>query len=349
MLNAGDAVGTLPAIIDYQDPAVADQMARGQMNTAEERQIANIASAIRRGYPQFRTGPNRGERICLVGSGPSLESTLPELRQLVWEGATLVTLNGAYHWCIERNLRPQTQIVMDARPSNVKFVEPDVPKCNYMIASQCASALWDAVAGRPNVWIWHPVVRTEGGPTKLLDDFYGGQWVGIGGGTTVATRAIYLLRTAGYLRFDLFGIDCCWMQRYGIYNTATNRLLHHGVDGQPMLFDSREEADLLAPSYADYGIAADVREISSHHAMPQPENDGDVRTKRRVTVSIKGAAESREFLASGWHLKQLDDMLTTMHVNGKHYKLEVHGDGMLAYVMRVLGTAAVDDLIINKE
>lgn len=299
MLNAGDTVGTLPTVIDYQDAVVAHQMANGAMNTGEDQILANIRSSIRRGYPQFRTGPNRGDRICLVGSGPSLASTLPELRQLLWEGATLVTLNGAYQWCIDHNLRPQTQIVMDARPSNARFVNPEVPKCNYMIASQCAPDVWDAVEGRPNVWIWHPVVKSEGGPTAVLDAFYGGQWVGIGGGTTVATRAIYLLRTAGYLRFDLFGIDCCWLGE-------------------------------------------------THHAVPQPENDGDLRTRRPIRVSVRESDASRTFDASGWHVKQVEDLLTTLYVNGKHFKLTAHGDGMFAYIMRVLGTASLNDLIIDK-
>jgi hypothetical protein len=225
-----------------------------------------------------------------VGSGPSLNDTLEELRQLVWEGATLVTLNGAYQWCIEHNLRPQTQIVMDARPSNARFVQPEVPRCNYIVASQCAPEVWDAVAGRPHVWIWHPVVKSaEEKPTKLLDDFYFGNWIGVGGGTTVATRAMNMLRICGYLRFDLFGIDCCWKD-------------------------------------------------NQHHALPQPENDGDRRTKQRLTVSVRGSDDVREFSVSAWHCKQLQDFLETLHTNGHLYQLTVHGDGLLAHVINQLGT-----------
>lgn len=300
MLNAADAVTSpLPAIIDYQDPVVADQMANGRMNTGEDQLLANIQRSVRRGYPQMRTGPARGERIALVGSGPSLDSTLDELRQLVWEGAILVTLNGAYHWCIAHNLRPNTQIVMDARPSNARFVNPPVPHCRYVLASQCAPEVWDAVEGRSDVWIWHPVVRTEGAPTALLDKFYGGQWVGIGGGTTVASRAISLLRTVGYLRFDLFGIDCCWMD-------------------------------------------------DQHHAIPQPENDSDIRTRRSVKVGFKHSPETRTFEASSWHVKQCEDMLTTMQINGKHYTLNIHGDGMLAYIINQLGSESPENVTLKE-
>lgn len=300
MLNAADTPsGPLPAIIDYVDPVVASHMANGQMNTTEDRLLVNIAAAIRRGHPQMRTGQVHPQRICLVGSGPSLADTEGELRQLLWDGAILVTMNGAYHWCRERNLKPQTQIVMDARASNARFVQPYVPKCNYVLASQCDPAVWDAVAEYPDVWIFHAVTKaSEGQTAELLDRYYGGQWLGIGGGTTVATRAINLLRTVGYVRFDLFGIDCCWLG-------------------------------------------------DAHHALPQPENDHDKPST--VTVSVRGSTETVTRQVSPWHLKQYEDFLTVMHVNGQHFLLEVHGSGLLAETMRILGTDSVDDLIIQKE
>lgn len=301
MLNAADIPDTtLPSIIDYADPVVADKMANGRMNTGDEQLLKNIASSIRRGYPQMRTGPVQPSRICLVGSGPSLDETEDELRQLLWEGATLVTLNGAYHWCRARNLKPQTQIVMDARACNARFVTPYVPKCNYVLASQCDPAVWDAVQGYPDVWIFHPVVKSaESEATALLDAFYAGNWLGIGGGTTVATRAINLLRTAGYVRFDLFGIDCCWLEQ-------------------------------------------------SHHALAQPENDHDARHRSVVDLSIKGAPGSAQFTVSPWHVKQFEDFLAILKVNGQHFTIQVHGSGMLARAMQMLGHANVDSLSLSQ-
>jgi hypothetical protein len=297
MLNAADLPkAELPSIIDYVDPVVAHKMANGKMNTEHDQILKNIASAIRRGHPQMRTGPMNGERICLVGSGPSLAETEHELRELLWDGAILVTLNGAYHWCQERNLKPQTQIVMDARPSNARFVTPPVPRCNYVLASQCDPAVWDAVAGYPHVWIWHPVVKAEGASADLLDEYYAGNWLAVGGGTSVATRAIHLLRMAGYVRFDLFGIDCCWQ--------------------------------------------GDV-----HHAMPQPENAHEVAST--VRMSIRGVEGEREFRVSPWQSKQFEDFLTIMHVNGAHFQLNVHGDGMLAHALRVLGSDSIDSLSLT--
>lgn len=299
MLNASEPVAPL-GVIDYQDPVVAHHMANGAMNTTDEQILANVTSAIRRGHPQIRTHQPNPLRVCLVGSGPSLASTEDELRQLVWEGATLVTLNGAYHWCLEHGLKPQTQIVMDARPSNARFVNPPVPHCHYVLASQCAPELWDAVEGRPNVWIFHPVTKHESPVSAALDTYYGGQWIGIAGGTTVATRALTLLRITGHLRFDLFGIDCCWLG-------------------------------------------------DQHHALPQPENDGDAKSKGIIRVGVRGSDETREFHASGWQLKQAEDFCTILRANGKFFQIDVHGDGLLAHILRVCATAPLDDLTLTKE
>lgn len=300
MLNAADLPKSeLPSIIDYVDPVVAHKMAHGRMNTEHDQILKNIASSVRRGHPQMRTGPTNADRICLVGSGPSLRETEDELRELLWNGAVLVTLNGAYHWCRNRNMKPQTQIVMDARPSNARFVTPETPKCNYVLASQCDPAVWDAVDGYPHVWIWHPVVKAEGPSADLLDAYYAGNWVGIGGGTSVATRAIHLLRTAGYVRFDLFGIDCCWQDEV-------------------------------------------------HHAMDQPENAHELAST--VQMSIRGSAEQTPFKVSAWHVKQFEDFLTIMKVNGQHFQLAVHGSGLLAHALTVLGSESLDSLsLVPKE
>jgi len=181
----------------------------GRINTSEEQIAANIASAIRRGHPQLRPQDVQTDRICLVGGGPSLADTESELVELLRDGAKLVTVNGAYHWALAHNLHPKTQVVMDARPENARFVEPAVPGCNYLLASQCHPATWDAVEGRERVFIMHTVRRDES-HAALLDDYYLKQWQTVNGGSTVTSRALVALRLMGYLRFDLFGVDCCW-------------------------------------------------------------------------------------------------------------------------------------------
>lgn len=272
------------------------ELPEGQVNTDDQTIRANIRQAMRRGHPQIRRQALQRDRICLVGGGPSLDDTLPELRDLIFEGAKLVTVNGAYQWAIGHNLEPKTQIVMDARASNARFVDPPLPRCNYVLSSTCHPDVWDRVEGREKVWIWHPVQRTDVLAAEL-DDYYLKAWEWVSGGTTVITRALFVLRLLGFTRFDIFGVDSCWL-------------------------------------------------AGRHHAYPQPENEHD--PCYRVTVAPTGYDEmARAFQCSGWHLKQIEDLLRIIRVNGDHFLLNVHGDGLLAYVLRT--NAAALDTTITKE
>jgi hypothetical protein len=208
----------------------------GTINTPDEQLIANIKHSIRLGHPQLRPQPLQSERVCLVGGGPSLEETLPELRDLYFAGAKVVTVNGSYRWCLERNIRPSAQIVLDARPENARFVDPAVPQCKYLLASQCAPETWAVVEGRPDVWIWHAVSADNAQVKTVLDEYYVGRWMPTPGGTTVIMRALLILRAIGFLRFDLFGVDSCYL------NGA-----HHAYD-QPENIGDRPSPYTVFPS-----------------------------------------------------------------------------------------------------
>lgn len=264
----------------------------GRMNTSQDDILANIRSAIRRGHAQVRPQPTTYDRIALVGGGPSLAATEQDLRDLYFAGAQLVTVNGAYHWCVAHNLMPKMQIVLDARPGQARFVQPAVPRCRYVVASQCHPETWDAVAGRQDVWIFHAVIGPDTAERALLDEYYAGQWYGVGGGTTVATRAITLLRMLGYLRFDLFGVDSCWMG-------------------------------------------------DQHHAYEQPENSRDRRLLITAAPPETPDADGRQFSCAPWHLKQAEDFLAMLRINGQHFKVHVHGDGLIAYMLQESATLAL--------
>ena len=254
----------------------------GRANTSDEVVLENIRASIRRGHPVLHRQPLNGDRICLVGSGPSLNDTLDELVALHHAGAKIVALNGSYQWLLQHHLRPSMLIMLDARPENARFVDPPVPQCRYAIASQCHPRVWDALDGRENVWIWHAMTET-GAEKPILDDYYLGRWEGVGGGTTVATRALSLLRLLGYLRYDLFGIDSCW-----------------------------------------FG--------NEHHAFPQIENAADKQYAIEV-APVDDPARVRIFRCAPWHLKQFEDVLQWVRVNGQLVALAVHGDGLIAHAL----------------
>ncbi|MGE0363066.1 MAG: hypothetical protein AB7R67_20300 [Vicinamibacterales bacterium] len=254
----------------------------GRLNIPDDRLLANVAASIRRGYPQVWPVAPNPHRVALVCGGPSINATVDELRQAVFEGAKLVTVNGAYAWCLERNLQPRAQIVMDARPTNARFLAPEVPQCRYYLCSQCAPETWDAVARYPHVAIWHD--ESDAAVKAALDAYYLGAWCGVAGGTTVGTRAIGLLRMLGFLRFDVFGLDSCWMG----YHT---------------------------------------------HAYAQPENAHDKRVRATIST-VDDSAPPRTFITSPWMLKQADDFQRFVRASGDKFLLNVHGDGLIAYMLR---------------
>lgn len=195
----------------------------GDINTTPDEIIAHVRHSIRLGHPQVKPGPMQAQRVCLVGGGPSLADTWDELRQLYFDGALVVTVNGSYRYCLERNIQPSAQIVLDARPENARFVNPPAPRCKYLLASQCHPEMWKQVDGRPDVYIWHGAATDNPHLQPVLDAYYGGNWTSTPGGTTVLVRAILLLRILGYIRFDVFGWDSCYLHgKHHAYEQAEN-------------------------------------------------------------------------------------------------------------------------------
>jgi hypothetical protein len=264
---------------------------RGTINTPDETLLANIKHSIRLGYPQVRPQAPQADRVCLVGGGPSLEETFDELRALYFAGAKVVTVNGSYQWCLDHNIRPSAHIVLDARAENARFVNPAIPQCRYLLASQCHPDTWAAVAGRDDVWIWH-AIADDNPHRQALDDYYCGRWVGSPGGTTVVMRAITVLQMIGFRRFDLFGVDSCFMG-------------------------------------------------TQHHAYPQAENDSDRPYPVRLFPTGRPDM-GREFQCAPWHMKQLECFLQLIRLHGDTFLLNVHGDGLLAFALKVSASANVE-------
>jgi hypothetical protein len=201
----------------------------GNLNTAHDVIYDNIRYAVRQQHPQVWAQQPHGEQAIIVCGGPSLNDTEHELVDLWHAGAKVFTCNGSYQWCLQRNIKPYAQVVIDARAFNKRFVEPNRENVRYLLASQSHPEIWDAVKDRPLVGIWHAVDKTDPA-AAILDDYYSKAWQGISGGTTVGTRTIGLARAMGFLRMHVFGMDCCFLDDHGhAYaqpeNDADQRLL----------------------------------------------------------------------------------------------------------------------------
>ena len=170
--------------------------------------LANVDANIRRGLPQVQPHNEQDQELAIVGGGWSLLDTVDELRTLAGSGVKVVTLNGSHGWCLDNGFRPSAHVQVDARAFNARFVERTHPDCVYLIASQSHPSVFDELErqGRRTL-----IFHCSGGDeeVELLNKYYFRQWFLVIGGSTVALRAIPLLRMLGYKRFHLFGIDSC--------------------------------------------------------------------------------------------------------------------------------------------
>lgn len=180
----------------------------GHLNTPQDVILEQIRHSITLQHPQIYPIPAHGDEAIVVGGGPSLANTEAEIVDLVWSGAKLITVNGAYQWCLARNLKPYAQIVLDARPYTANFLEPVVDGVRYLVASQCHPDAWAKVEDA-DTWIWHACRPEDDDRKVILDAYYGGRWHGIPGGTTVTIQALMVLRSLGFVRMHLFGVDSC--------------------------------------------------------------------------------------------------------------------------------------------
>lgn len=185
-----------------------DIIANGSVNTDEETILSQIiANTTKYGHRQVHPHERQDTEILLLSGGPSLADFEDEIREKAAAGAKIITVNGVYNWCLEKGIRPSAQIIVDARDHNVRFVQPVIPDCVYLLASQCHPSLFEVVP-EDKVWLWH------GASFDNADVFYseyykGGGYFPIPGGSTVMLRAFPLLRMLGFYKFQVYGFDSC--------------------------------------------------------------------------------------------------------------------------------------------
>jgi hypothetical protein len=195
-------------VLDLTDtrPIIFDESKSG-VNVTDEFMLANVAHNIRLGYPQVRPFDLNQETAIIVCGGPSLAHTERELVEAVWNGGKVCAVNGAYQWCIDRNIKPSAAIMLDAREFNARFFATPVEGCRYLLAGQCHPKAFEVCKDR-DLYIWH-ACGCEG-EEALLREFYFGNFYAVDIGVTAGIRAITLLRMLGFCSMEIFGLDSCW-------------------------------------------------------------------------------------------------------------------------------------------
>jgi hypothetical protein len=252
------------------------------VNTPDSMIVVQVAESIRRGLPQVYPHAVNDQTALIVAGGPSLAETERELARAAWAGNKVIALNGAYQWCIDRNIKPSAAVILDAREFNSRFIEQPVEGCKYFLASQCHARAFDLCADR-ETYIWHACSAGEP-ELEMLKEFYFGRTYPVTGGTTVGIRAILLMRMLGFASMELFGFDSCWLN-------------------------------------------------GANHAYEQPENARD----GRIVVWLRPDGrddKAAQFECAPWHVKQAQDFMELVRAHGDHFRLNVHGAGLIATMLR---------------
>lgn len=179
------------------------------LNIGKDGALDNARSAIVRDLPWF-TGvppdqPNNREAIIVAG-GPSMRDHVRDIRKRHERGGCLISMNGSARWLMSKGMKPDCHIMLDGRPDNVQFVEGLPAKTKLFIASQCHPDVFDAVEGRPDVWMWHAAMNED---LEALVKEHSNDRLGVivGGGSTVGLRALYLAFISGFRRLHAYGMD----------------------------------------------------------------------------------------------------------------------------------------------
>ncbi len=182
----------------------------GKLNTTEETIKDNVKKNIQGNWKQVSPHPTNDIECMILGGGPSLSEFEEDIKQKRKDGVKLITLNGAYNWCLDHDLIPSATIMVDARPFNKRFVKPVVDDCLYLIGGQCDPSVFEELP-KDRTYIWHSSVELI---ADILKDHYGDDpvWF-IPGGSTVLLRSIPLMRMLGYGKFYLYGCDSCIMDK----------------------------------------------------------------------------------------------------------------------------------------
>ena len=191
-----------------------------RLNTTDETLLENVKVNIRRQLPQLLKNPQQSKPVAIVAGGWSLEETLDELVELWWNDTPIIALNGAGNYLIERNIRPAVVAVLDAREMNVSFVENDIQRCKYLLASQCHPSLFDKCEDR-EVYIYH--VESSDAVKEELESYYFKLHAFVPGGSTIGLRAISLAHLMGFRDMHFFGMDSCYQdERHHAYEQEWN-------------------------------------------------------------------------------------------------------------------------------
>lgn len=190
----------MPDVIDLSKEAIESLDITSKYAVTPEDHLANVKESIGLGLPSLQRREVTQDPIALVGFGPSLRATRREIRHFKW----VMTTSGAHDYLIDHGLVPNWHVEGDPRKHKAVFVKRPHKRVQYLIASSCHPAMFQALKGR-DVRIWHTLMKAN--DLLTLNNYPPGDWV-LTGGTNMGMRMMVMARLLGFVNQHLFGMDC---------------------------------------------------------------------------------------------------------------------------------------------
>jgi uncharacterized Rossmann fold enzyme len=161
---------------------------------------------LRAGYPVvtdlYEFDRPRMNPIAVVGGGPSLADTLPELLAFQDMRGPVMAAGSAHDHLARMGVRLNYCAVLDPDPVMANYLREDAGDCLYLVASHVAPHVFWALEGRR--------VAVFGAGGTFEKEHFAPVPIVNAGGRTVGTRAMGLAIALGFRELHLFGVDSCF-------------------------------------------------------------------------------------------------------------------------------------------
>jgi len=197
------------------------------MNVSHDFALDNVRTNAQRDLPWFTGFDGKKAGCAIVGGGPSMKDSIPQIRYRKARGDTIITLNNALTYLVGKGITPDAHVMLDARPENAEFIK-DAPKgVRYFIASQCHPDVFEALKDH-DVTVWHNGFGSGESMMEILAPWFDEgpnqrPVVLVPGGGTVGLRTMCLTWLSGYKRLHLYGFDSSYEEdNHHAYSQALN-------------------------------------------------------------------------------------------------------------------------------
>tara|TARA_R110000868_G_scaffold59652_2_gene183079 strand:- start:1345 stop:2826 length:1482 start_codon:yes stop_codon:yes gene_type:complete len=152
--------------------------------------------------------------MVFVCGGPTLSSHLDELKaKSLDDNYEVFTSNMTFRYLLSKGIKAKYHVIIDPTEKKKKDLEYDCDDAILLLGLQCHPAVFDAIGNRKAYKFLaasalnHTPSDVDVAQAACTND--DPNLLGIGGGSMMGTRALYLASAMGYRRIEYYGFDAC--------------------------------------------------------------------------------------------------------------------------------------------